>query len=968
MHRLRWQDRIALALLTPLWLACFAATLLSLDRPVTLVPFYVDPAAAAASAPVLRGLPPWPIVPAEPPIRDPRAAIEPLSIQTPSLRPGDRIVEIAGVSTLGASRSRIAALAWERTSRDGSLPVVFERDGQRLEAQLRTPVQPKWPLLPVAFGFAVFATAGLIAAPQLRAMQTAYPALMTTAFWLGGYFGTGPVGLLAAFWVRFAAFSFMLPLYVRALRHFPTGDEAGVRWARGWPALLGLNGVAIANTELFGLAPIAWSHNATHLLMGASALVSLSVLVLGYRAAVARVRRRFRWLFLGIFISYVPTVAAVALHAVGIHFGESWLATQLLQLAVPIAAGIGIFRDDWFDVDRALAGSVMLTALGVLALFGQGIGAPAAADLLVERSGFDPRDAFLVATLACGGALALAGYGLWRAARRLILRAEVALEHEVEALAQSISACQKLRELAALLGDRTREVWRALGAAVYAAGAGTHASLVLVHASAGSDDSADVHDELPHAWRGAVGESDRPRLVGGTLLVPVRRAGELALIVALGPKRNGDVFTSYDRALLAALAGRTSAVLERLLHGELLAAAKRLNEELLRDREELGRASEAKSTLLETAGHDLRQPLHAMELLLSALEERVTDEDARALLLRARGSARSLEQTFDGLLDAARLDAGLLRPEPRALALDHVFEELERDALPIAEARDLALRVRRSGLAVHSDPLLLRSILQNLLGNALRYTERGGVLLGARRRGREVRIEIWDTGPGIASEEQDRLFRAWERGGTKGVEGRAREVAGAGLGLALASRMSELLGHRLELRSALGHGSVFRVSAPAAHARGAAARTRTRAPQRITRPDGVRPAIALVDDDAGALAALDALLSAWGIDVVPANSIEALVIALASAPREPDALIADLHLAGGASGLDAIARLRADLDRPLPAIVISADGSAEAEARVRAMGHLLLRKPVEPARLRAALAAIWGFVPRPASS
>jgi signal transduction histidine kinase len=496
-----------------------------------------------------------------------------------------------------------------------------------------------------------------------------------------------------------------------------------------------------------------------------------------------------------------------------------------------------------------------------------------------------------------------------------------------------------------------------------------------------------VRDELPHAWRRELAGSDRPRVLAAgaagsaldpetasALLLPVRRAGELALVVALGPKQSGDVFTAHDRALLAELAARVAAVLERLAHGELLEAAQRLNEELLHDREELtrerevlGRASEAKSTLLASAGHDLRQPLHAMELFLAALEERVDDETSRALLLRARSSARSLEQTFDGLLDAARLDAGVLRPEQCDLALAPLFAELERDARPIAEARGLVLRVRPSELAVHSDPLLLRSVLQNLLGNALRYTVKGGVLVGARRRGGEVRIEVWDTGPGIAPDEQERLFRAWERGaasrsageGRSGDPRASRGREGSGLGLALATRMSEVLGHRLELRSWPARGSVFSVSAPSAHARSGGAKVRPET-RRLVRPGGARPVVALLEDDSDALAGLEALLSAWGADVLPATSTGALLGALATAPRRPDALITDLHLGAGASGLDAIVQVRAALAEPVPAIVVSADRSAEAEARVRATGHLLLRKPVEPARLRAALAHLLG--------
>jgi signal transduction histidine kinase len=924
---MRARDRALFAVLTPLWLACFAATLLSLDRSVVLVPFYVDPAPAPGSLPVVRGLPPWPLGPGAP-------------------RTGDRVLEVGGVSAAGAGRQRLAALAWQHTSNQGALAVALERGGERIDTELRTPAQPKWPLLPVALGFAAMATIGLWVAPRLRLMQVSYPALMSTAFWMAGYFGHEPPALLAAFWVRFAAFTAMLPLYARALRHFPTGDDARVRWSRGWPALLGLNGAAIANTELFGIAPAAWSHHATHVFMAIGAALALAIAGIGYRAHGARVRRRFRWLLLGTWIAYLPALAAVALHAADVHLGETWLATQLATLAVPLAAAIALWRDDLFDVDRALTASVLLAVFGAGGILGLGVAAPAAAAALVRRAGLAADDASLLAMLGCNALLAAAAFGLWRAATRWALSGERDREEAADALAARVSGCTKLRELAALLGDGVPELWRTPEAVVYAAERG---ALLPVHAHG----RAAVPAELSPDWRIALSARTRPLAVptpAARLLVPVRRGRELALVVALGPKPGADVYTAHDRALLAMLATRAAGVLERLAQGELLEAAQRLNQELLQEKEELGRSSEAKSALLATAGHDLRQPLHALELFLAALEDRIDDAEARALLSRAQGSAHALGETFDGLLDAARLDAGVIRPEPRELALAPLFAELERDARPIAESRGLTLRVRAGALAVRSDPLLLRSVLQNLLGNALRYTERGGVLLGARRRGGEVRIQVWDTGPGIAPEEQARIFRAWERGS-------ARADGGAGLGLALASRMAELLGHPLELRSRPGHGSVFSVTAPAAQEARAAARESVR---RLTRGDGSAPLVAIVDDDAEALASLAALLSGWGVQVVRAAGTREILAALRAAPRVPDALVADLHLAAGDSGLETIDRVRSALARPVPAAVISADRSPEAEALVRDSGHLLLRKPVEPARLRAALAHLLG--------
>jgi CheY-like chemotaxis protein/anti-sigma regulatory factor (Ser/Thr protein kinase) len=256
------------------------------------------------------------------------------------------------------------------------------------------------------------------------------------------------------------------------------------------------------------------------------------------------------------------------------------------------------------------------------------------------------------------------------------------------------------------------------------------------------------------------------------------------------------------------------------------------------------------------------------------------------------------------------------------------------------------LRVRSTHLSVESDPLLLRSILQNLIGNALRYTRQGGVLVGARPRGGEVEIQVWDTGPGFPEHERERLFRAWQRGPTA-------DSAGVGLGLSLVHRLSELLGHRLVVRSRPGRGSMFSVAARRPSAQRDAA---PRAERKAAAAGPAAATIAVIDDEPQGVVAMLALLRSWGLRALGAASGPDLIEAIGGAGARPDALVVDLHLRDGASGLDAIASVRAALGSPLPAVLISADTSAEARARVRASGHLLLAKPVEPVRLRAALA------------
>ena len=913
MPNLRRRDRAALLLLAPLWLTCFAATLLTLGERVVVVPYYVEPAAGPRDLPVIRGLAPWL-----------RWAPQP----APAPRPGDRLLSVGGIDVGGAGRQRVASLAWANTSRVGRLEVELERNGRRMVAAFQLPAtQPKWPMLPVALGFAAMAVGGLLIAPQHKLFQAAFPALMTTAFWMAGYFGREPNALLAAYWVRIAAFTAMLPLHVRMIRFFPSGDDRHVRWARGWPALLGVNGLLIADTELFGFLPGETSRAATHVLMALAAVLLLAIATQGYRVSGPRIRRQFRWLLLGTYVSYLPTLLAVTLAAIDVDPKASWLASQLALLALPVAAGIGLFRGDLFDIDRILTGTVTFTLFGSIAIVALGAGVPLGAEGLARRGAMDERSASLLLTTACIVALAAAGFAIRRLAIRFMSRGQLALEKGVSGLLARISACEKLREIVALLGDRLPELFQATGASVHA---GEPGRLARVYASGSA----------------AASDADEPGGPPGSLVVPVDRRGERVALVALGPKRNGDVYTAHERVLLAAVASRAGSALENLEMASLLESARRLADDLAREKDRIGQASEAKSTLLATASHDVRQPLHALSLLLGALEERVTEPEARELLARVRGSAQSLGQMLEGLLDAAKLDAGVLEPRIVEVPLGPLLERLAEEAEPIAQANGLELRVRTTHLWLQSDPLLLHSILQNLIGNALRYTRTGRVLVGARRRGGEVEIQVWDTGPGFPEQEGERLFQAWERG-------TAADTSGLGLGLSLVRRLSELLDHRLVVRSRPGRGSLFAVVGRQSPAR-----------RRTARPGGpplpaTGPAastIAVIDDEPQVVAAMLVLLRTWGFRALGAASGRELLGEVAGPGARPDALVVDLHLRDGASGLDAIGSVCAALGRALPALVISADTSAEARARVQASGYLLLAKPVEPVRLRAALA------------
>ncbi|WP_447731306.1 hybrid sensor histidine kinase/response regulator [Rhodanobacter soli] len=361
-------------------------------------------------------------------------------------------------------------------------------------------------------------------------------------------------------------------------------------------------------------------------------------------------------------------------------------------------------------------------------------------------------------------------------------------------------------------------------------------------------------------------------------------------------------------------------------------------------------ANISKTRFLAAASHDLLQPLNAARLFTSALRQHPgLDAEASGLAERIDASFRAAEDLLDALLDISRLDAGSYHPEVGGFALAELFDSLRAQFAVVAEQRGLRLRVVPTRLAVRSDPQLLRRILQNFLSNALRYTSKGSVLLGARRMGAdEVRIEVWDSGPGIAAEQRARIFDEFQRLDQPSPWGEK----GLGLGLSICDRLAGILGHRLDLHSRVEHGSCFGVTVP----RSENVPVRR---QRVERagPDKQLPLTVLcLDNDATILDGMRALLSRWGVDCRIALDVEQARGELARGPI--DLILADYHLAEGVDGLQALQQLRGVLGELPPVAMITADGSSELKQRARALGYPVLHKPVRPAALRALLSAL----------
>jgi signal transduction histidine kinase len=367
-------------------------------------------------------------------------------------------------------------------------------------------------------------------------------------------------------------------------------------------------------------------------------------------------------------------------------------------------------------------------------------------------------------------------------------------------------------------------------------------------------------------------------------------------------------------------------------------------------REAAEEANVAKSRFLAAAGHDLRQPLHALGFFVDALQEQSLPADGRAVVSNIRRSVDAMEDLFNSLLDVSRLDAGIVRPRIGTIPLGPLMERVRIEYEPEARQKDLALSVARNSLFVRSDPVLLDRIMRNLVANAVRYTDRGRIVLGARRSADAVRIEVWDSGRGIPKDKHREIFQEFRQ-----LENPQRDRRkGLGLGLAIVERLVKLLDHSLELRSQPGKGSMFAVSVP----RG---RREEFVPgeadgQIVVDRDVANSLILLVDDEADVRDSMLALLGKWRCEVVAAESCAAMLEKLISIRRIPDLIVADYRLQGEENGIDVVARLREEFNAQVPALLITGDTGMEQLREAEESGLHVLHKPLNPSRLRALIA------------
>jgi Na+/proline symporter/signal transduction histidine kinase/ActR/RegA family two-component response regulator len=365
-------------------------------------------------------------------------------------------------------------------------------------------------------------------------------------------------------------------------------------------------------------------------------------------------------------------------------------------------------------------------------------------------------------------------------------------------------------------------------------------------------------------------------------------------------------------------------------------------------------ANASKTRFLGAAAHDLLQPLNAAKLFAALLNEHRDEMTAEqsTLVARVESGLLGVEDLLSALLDISRLDTAAPEPKPQGIRVNDLYKALEAQFAQTFEEQGLELRFATTSLIVHSDPALLRRILQNFISNARRYTRAGGVLVGCRRRNGEIAIQVIDTGVGIAESDQKAVFEEFHRLS----DGAKRTKRGLGLGLAIVVRIARLLGHEISLRSEPGKGSCFEVIVPRSSESAVVAPAAAVPEQRAASALNGQ-VILCIDDEMEILDGMRGLLGRWGAVVETATDlVEALAVITRltdDAGRPPALLLVDYHLENGATGLEVIDALQNEVGMTLPAAVLTADYSSEVATLVRNAGHAILHKPIKPAALRA---------------
>ncbi|AWI53746.1 hybrid sensor histidine kinase/response regulator [Aquabacterium olei] len=364
-------------------------------------------------------------------------------------------------------------------------------------------------------------------------------------------------------------------------------------------------------------------------------------------------------------------------------------------------------------------------------------------------------------------------------------------------------------------------------------------------------------------------------------------------------------------------------------------------------------ANRAKTQFFAAASHDLRQPLHAMGLFAEALRQRCKDDDVVHLVNSINSSVDALEGLFSELLDITKIDTGAVEIEPEHFSMRDLFARIRLHFEPTAFEKGLMLGFRGEHHHAYADPVIVERILRNLVSNAIRYTEDGGVLVSCRRRGQALCLQVWDTGIGITEKEQGRIFdEFYQTHSGRPLEPHHRK--GLGLGLAIVKRLADLMQSPLTLRSRVGHGTVFTLMIPVGRA------PRLQPASTLSRPTlGItldRRHVVVVEDEQAVLDGLQVLLKGWGATVSAFDSVPGVSAWAQQTTARPDLVIVDYRLPEQQTGIDAIRALRARFGKDLPVIMVTGSTMTGHEEEARQHNFHVLIKPVVPTKLRAMIA------------
>ncbi len=428
------------------------------------------------------------------------------------------------------------------------------------------------------------------------------------------------------------------------------------------------------------------------------------------------------------------------------------------------------------------------------------------------------------------------------------------------------------------------------------------------------------------------------------ILGPVNQLSSLAL-----KAKNGDLTVSCDvgerKDELGILAQSFNSMITKI---------NSRTKDLQVAKDDAEKANSSKTRFVAATSHDLSQPLHAARLFASALASKVTDSKQEEMVHNIQRSLGSAEAMLQEILDISKLESGSIAPNVRPVKVSDIFIELGVQISALAEERDIELKIVPSSVVVTTDRGMLRRIIQNFLTNAMRYTRDGKVILGCRRQEGHLRIEVWDTGPGIAEDKQKKIFEEFLRLENHDPYGERC----FGLGLAIVDRMAKILQHRVTLRTWESKGSVFSVSVPISKD------TRKVMEQRSVQREGGGDISGLnflcIDNERDSLKGIDALLQSWGCSASLVQTLEQTLEVIENNAQKPDLIIADYQLDNEQNGLMAIDQVRDYYEDKIPSIILTANTSPELRNIVQEHDSFFLTKPVKPAALRALIAKLAG--------